>query len=325
MAQLTYRQALYAALHEEMTRDPNIILLGEDVGQFGGAFGVSGDLLHQFGAWRVLDTPISESGFVGAAVGAALMGMRPVVEIMFADFLTVAADALINQLAKVSYMSGGKVSAPVVVRVTTGAPGSAAAQHSQSAEAWLMNIPGLKLITPTTPADAKGLLKTAIRGADPVIFFEHKRLYDTLGDVPTGEQLIPFGEGRIVRAGRDVTVVSISGMLPDVLTAADQLEQAGISVEVIDPRCLVPFDLPLLLDSVAKTSRLVIVHEGHQRGGVGAEIAALVAEHGLDRLDAPIIRVAAANIPIPYSPPLEKAVLPSVKDIIEGVQRVIGS
>lgn len=324
MRELTYSEAIYEALREEMERDSAVFILGEDIGKFGGTFGVTRDLVDLFGESRVRDTPISENGIVGVALGAALVGMRPVVEIMFDDFLPVAGDQIVNQLAKMRYMSGGQANVPVVIRTTTGAPLAAAAQHSQSAEGWFMNVPGLKLVMPATPADAKGLLKTAIRGNDPVIFFEHKRLYDLSGAVPDGDYTIPFGVANVVRTGRDVTLIALSGMLPHALEAAQSLADQEIDVEIIDPRTLVPLDSETLVKSVQKTGRVVIAHEGHQRGGVGAEIAALLAEEALDWLDAPIMRVGAKNVPIPYSPTLESVVLPGTADIIQAVQRILG-
>ncbi|MCS7060950.1 MAG: alpha-ketoacid dehydrogenase subunit beta [Anaerolineae bacterium] len=323
--QLSYSEAINEALREEMQRDPRVFILGEDVGVMGGVFGVTVGLLEQFGPERVMDTPISEAGIVGAALGAAMMGMRPVVEIMFGDFLGCAGDQIINQVAKARYMSGGKASVPLTIRVTTGAPGAAAAQHSQSPEAWFMNVPGLKIVCPATPADAKGLLKSAIRGEDPVLFFEHKMLYATKGDVPEGDHLVELGCARVVRAGDDVTLIAIGGMLPQALAAAEMLaaQAKPISCEVIDPRTLVPLDLPTLVESAKKTGRVVIAHEAHKRAGPGAEIAALLSEHAVDYLDAPILRVAAKNVPLPYAPALEQFVLPSAQDIVQAVQRVL--
>jgi pyruvate dehydrogenase E1 component beta subunit len=318
MSIITYSQAIYDALREEMERDANVILFGEDVGTFGGVWGVSGDLVKVFGEDRVRDTPISEAAIVGAGLGAAMMGLRPIVEIMFGDFLPVAGDHLVNQLAKARYMSGGKANVPVTVRITTGAPGSAAAQHSQSPEGWFMNVPGLKIAVPATPADAKGLLKTAIRGEDPVLFFEHKMLYATKGEVPDDPDFaVPFGKAAISRPGRDVTVVAIGGMLPKALEAAEVLAGEGIECEVVDPRTLVPLDKETILQSVKKTSKVVILHEAHKRLGPGAEIAAMIAEESLGYLDGPILRVAAKNVPLPYSPELENFVLPSCEDIVE--------
>lgn len=323
MREISYSEAIYEALREEMERDPSVFIMGEDVGKFGGGFGVTRDLVERFGEYRVRDTPISETGIIGAAIGAAMVGMRPVVEIMFGDFLPVAGDQVVNQLAKVRYMTGGRVSVPVVIRTTTGAPLAAAAQHSQSVESWFMNVPGLKIVTPATPADAKGLLKTAIRGNDPVLFFEHKRLYDEKGIVPDGEYLTPFGVANVVCAGKDVTIIAISGMVGVALQAARMLEQEGISAEVIDPRTLVPFDLETIVRSIQKTARVVIVHEAHKRAGPGAEIAALIAEEALDWLDAPVIRVGAKNAPLPYAPDLEQAILPNVSDVVAAVRRVV--
>lgn len=320
---LSYSEAINEALREEMARDPSVFIMGEDVGVMGGVFGVTAGLLQQFGEARVCDTPISEAGIVGAGLGAAMMGMRPVVEIMFGDFLGCAGDQIINQVAKARYMSGGKAHVPLVIRVTTGAPGAAAAQHSQSPESWFMNIPGLKIAVPATPADAKGLLKSAIRGEDPVLFFEHKMLYAVRGEVPEGEHLVPFGVARVVREGKDVTLVAIGGMLPKALEAAQQLEGEGIACEVIDPRTLVPLDVETLVRSVRKTGRLVIAHEAHRRAGPGAEIAAVIAEEALDYLDAPIRRVAAKNVPLPYAPTMEQFVLPSTADVVAAVREVL--
>ena len=324
MSIITYSQAIYDAMREEMTRDPNVILIGEDVGTFGGVWGVSGDLMALFGEDRVRDTPISETAIVGAGLGAAMVGLRPIVEIMFGDFMPVAGDQLVNQVAKARYMSGGKARVPLTIRVTTGAPGSAAAQHSQSPEGWYMNVPGLKIAVPATPADAKGLLKTAIRGEDPVLFFEHKMLYATQGEVPDDEDFaVPLGKAVVRRAGHDVTLVAVGGVLPKALDAAEQLADEGIAAEVIDPRTLVPLDKDTILTSVHKTSRAVIIHEAHKRLGPGAEIAAVIAEEAIGYLDGPILRVAAKNVPLPYSPELENYVLPGVDDIVEAARKLV--
>jgi len=323
MPTLSYSEAIRLALTEEMARDSSVFIIGEDVGVFGGVFGVTAGLHEQFGEGRVLDTPISESAIIGAALGAAMMGMRPVAEIMFGDFLPVAGDQIVNQLAKARYMTGGKANVPVTVRVTTGAPGSAAQQHSQSPESWFMNVPGLKIACPATPADAKGLLKTAIRGNDPVLYFEHKMLYAVKGEVPEDPEFtVPFGEANILRPGEHVTVVAIGGMVRHALDAAERMAPHGISLEVIDPRTLVPFDLNTVITSVEKTGRLIIAHEAHKRGGPGAEIAALVAEEAIEWLDAPILRVAAKNVPLPYAPGLENFVLPSAEDIMAAARRI---
>jgi pyruvate dehydrogenase E1 component beta subunit len=308
---------------EEMRHDPSVFLMGEDVGIFGGVFGVSAGMYDEFGETRVRDTPISEQGIVGAGLGAALVGMRPVVEIMFADFVTVAMDQVVNQAAKARYMSGGKAQVSLTMRIVNGAPGSAAAQHSQSPEAWFMNVPGLKIAIPATPYDAKGLLKSAIRGEDPVLFFEHKMLYAINGEVPEENYTVPFGEAAVRREGTDATVIAIGGVLPNTMAAADQLADQGISVEVIDPRTLVPLDTAAIVESVKKTNRVVIVHEAHRRAGPGAEISALLAEKAIGYLDAPIIRVATKNVPFPYNPNLEKFILPGVDDVVQAIEGVV--
>lgn len=320
---ITFSQALREAMSEEMGRDPSVFLMGEDVGMFGGVFGVSTGMFQQFGEKRVRDTPISEQAIVGAGLGAALVGMRPIVEIMFADFTAVAMDQIVNQAAKARYMSGGKASVPLVMRIVNGAPGSAAAQHSQSPEAWFMNVPGLKIAIPATPTDAKGLLKTAIRGEDPVLFFEHKMLYAAEGEVPEEDFTVPFGQAAIRRDGSHCTVIAIGGVLSHALAAAEKLGGKEISVEVIDPRTLVPFDTDTVVESVKKTGRAVIVHEAHLRAGPGAEIAAVLAEQAIGYLDAPVIRVATKNVPFPYNPDLEKFILPGVDDIVQSVEGVV--
>lgn len=308
---------------EEMRRDPSVFLMGEDVGVFGGVFGVSAGMYDEFGETRVRDTPISEQAIVGAGLGAALVGMRPIVEIMFADFVTVAMDQMVNQAAKARYMSGGKAQVSLTMRIVNGAPGSAAAQHSQSPEAWFMNVPGLKIAIPATPYDAKGLLKSAIRGEDPVLLFEHKMLYAINGEVPEEDYTVPFGEAAVRREGTDATVIAIGGVLPNTMAAAERLADQGISVEVIDPRTLVPLDTAAIVESVKKTNRVVIVHEAHRRAGPGAEIAALLAEKAIGYLDAPIIRVATKNVPFPYNPNLEKFILPGVDDIVQATEGVV--
>ncbi len=324
MRTITYAEAIREAMCEEMRRDPSVFLMGEDVGVFGGVWGVSAGMLEEFGEERIRDTAISEIAIIGMGLGAALCGMRPIVEIMFADFLMCAGDQITNQVAKARYMSGGKADVPLVIRVTTGAPGSAAAQHSQSGESWFMNFPGLKVVVPATPADAKGLLKTALRGKDPVLFFEHKMLYAVRGEVPTDEDFcVPFGEAKVHRQGTDLTIIAIGAMLAKALQAAEQLEQEDIQAEVIDPRTLVPLDTDTLLQSVRKTGRVMIVHEAHRRAGPGAEIAAVIAEQGLEYLDAPILRVAAKNVPLPYSPELEQVVLPNLADILEAAHQLM--
>lgn len=321
MRELSYSEAIREAMCEEMRRDPAVFLMGEDVGVFNGVWGVSQGMLAEFGEERVRDTPISEIAIVGAGLGAAMMGMRPIVEIMFGDFLMCAGDQLANQVAKARFMSGGKANVPLTIRVTTGAPGSAAAQHSQSPESWFMNVPGIKIVTPATPADAKGLLKTALRGQDPVLFFEHKMLYADRGPVPEDENFaVSFGQANILREGRDVTLIGIGVMVKKSLAAAEQLAREGVSAEVIDPRTLVPLDKATLIQSVAKTGHVVIAHEAHLRSGPGAEIAATLAEEAVEYLDGPIVRVGAKNVPLPYSPVLENFVLPDVKDIVAAVK-----
>jgi len=320
---ISFSQALREAMIEEMEQDPAVFLMGEDVGLFGGVFGVSAGMFDKFGESRVRDTPISEAAIVGAGLGAALVGMRPIVEIMFADFVTVAMDQIVNQAAKARYMSGGKANVPLVMRVVNGAPGSAAAQHSQSPEGWFMNVPGLKIVIPATPYDAKGLLKTAIRGEDPVMFFEHKMLYALEGEVPDEDYYLPFGQAAIRREGTDATIIAIGGTVQPAMEAAAQLAGRGLAAEVIDPRTLVPFDTAAVVESVKKTGRVVIAHEAHRRAGPGAEIAALLAEEAIGYLDAPIIRVATKNVPFPYNPDLERFILPGAADIVQAVEGVV--
>ncbi len=325
MREMTYSEAIRETLCEEMRRDPSVFLMGEDVGTFNGVWGVSAGMKDEFGPERVLDTPISEIAIIGAGLGAAMMGMRPVVEIMFGDFLMCAGDQLVNQVAKARYMSGGLADVPLTIRVATGAPGSAAAQHSQSPESWFMNIPGLKIVVPASAADAKGLLRTAIRGRDPVLFMEHKMLYATQGPVPEGDDfMVPFGQASILREGSDVTLIAIGGMAPKAMESADQLSRQGIDTEVIDPRTLVPLDKETMITSVAKTGRVVIAHEAHKRSGPGAEIAAMLAEEAVEFLDGPIMRVAARNAPIPYSPELESYLLPGVDEMVQAVRTLMG-
>jgi len=324
MRQITYRQAVQEALREEMQRDESVFLLGEDIAEFGGSYKVTSGLLEEFGPERVRNTPISEAAIVGAALGASLVGMRPVAELMYVDFSAIAMDQIVNQVAKVRYMFGGKAKASLVIRTQGGAGRSSAAQHAQSLEAWFMHIPGLKLVQPSTPYDAKGLLKTAIRDDNPVMFIEHKLLYLVQGPVPEEEYLIPFGQADIKRTGSDVTVVATSRMVHRALEAATSLAAEGIDVEVIDPRTLNPLDEESILASVRKTQRLVIAYEAYERGGVGAEIAALVANKALDYLDAPIERVASLNTPMPFSPKLENYVVPTEEKIIAGIKRVLG-
>ncbi len=324
MRELTYTEALREALIEEMDRNPNIILMGEDIGVYGGVFQVTAGLLDRYGPERVRETPISEAGFTGAAIGLAMTGKHPMVELMFMDFALVAADQLLNQAAKMRYMSGGRVRVPLVVRTQQGGGRGNAAQHSQCLETLFTHLPGMKVVLPATPHDAKGLLKTAFRDPNPVMFIEHKLLYNTRGPVPEEEYTIPLGQAEIRRTGSDVTLVSYSRTVLHSLEAAEELAQEGVSVEVIDLRSTVPLDLDTVVQSVKKTNRLVVAHEAHRRLGMGAEIAALIQEHAFEWLDAPVMRIGAMDIPIPYSEPLEMAVLPGKDHIVKGVRRLLG-
>jgi len=310
-------------LREEMMRDETVFLMGEDIGTYGGCYKVTEGLLEQFGAERVRDTPISESGFTGAALGAAMTGMRPVAEIMYIDFTTVAMDQIINQIAKIRYMVGGQMNVPLVIRTQGGAGRSSAAQHAQSLEAWFMHTPGLYVAMPSCPHDAKGLLKTSIRDENPMIFIEHKLLYNEEGEVPEEEYLIPLGEAEIKKQGKDLTIVATSRMVGEAIKAAERLEEEGISAEVIDPRTIVPLDKETILDSVRKTNRLVIVHEAIERGGFGAELTAIVVKEAFDYLDAPVERVAAANVPVPFAPVMEDFAIPNVDDIVDTVHKML--
>ena len=323
MSNMTFAQAIKDAHVVEMERDPNIYVAGEDVGVFGGCFGVTAGLLDQFGEKRVKDTPITESAIVGTAVGAACVGLRPVIEMMFVDFIGVALDQLYNQAGKMKYMFGGKAKIPMVMRTACGAGIGAAAQHSQCLEALFMHLPGLKVVMPSTPYDAKGLLIEAIRDDNPVVFLEHKMLYAMEGEVPEGAYTIPFGQADIKREGKDVTVVATANMVHTALGAAEKLAAEGISLEVVDPRTLCPLDGETIFASVKKTHRLVILHEEVKFAGSGAEIAAQVAEEAFDYLDAPILRVAAPFCPVPFSPPLEKAFIPSEQQLIDAVRKVM--
>jgi pyruvate dehydrogenase E1 component beta subunit len=324
MATMTFAQALNNAHKLEMQRDPNIYVAGEDVGVYGGIFGVTGGLLDQFGDKRVRDTPITESAIIGTAVGAAAAGLRPVIELMFVDFIGVALDQLYNQAAKMKYMFGGKAKLPITLRTTCGAGMGAAAQHSQCLEAWFMHIPGLKVVMPSTPYDAKGLLISAIRDDNPVVFLEHKMLYGTQGEVPEESYAIPLGKADIKREGKDITVVVTAMMVGRALSAAEKLAGNGISLEVVDPRTLSPLDEETILNSVKKTHRLLIVHEEVKFAGSGAEIAAMAAEKAFDYLDAPIVRVGAPFTPVPFSPPLEQEFIPSEEKIIQAAKKMMG-
>jgi len=323
MRKLTMRAAINEALRQEMRRDPNVYVIGEDVGVFGGCFGVTAGLIDEFGPKRVIDTPITESAIIGNALGAAATGLRPVAEIMFMDFVGVTMDQIYNQAAKMRYMFGGKAKIPMVIRTACGAGGSAAAQHSQSLEAWFMHVPGLKVVAPSTAYDAKGLLVSSIRDDNPVIFVEHKFIYDLEGEVPEDIYSIPLGKADVKRQGSDVTVIATMAMVHIALEVAEELSKEGISVEVIDPRTLQPLDGETIIESVKKTHKVVIVHEAVKFAGPGAEIAAMIAEEAFDYLDAPIKRVAAPFTPVPFSPVLEQAYIPSKEKIIAAVKEAV--
>ncbi len=325
MRELEYREAIKEAVIEEMDRDPGVFLIGEDIGVYGGAFRAYKGLLDKYGPERVVNTPISEIGIVGAAVGAALTGQRPVAELMFVDFAALAMDQIVNQAAKIRYMTGDSLNVPMVLRTQGGSGGGVAAQHSQSLEAWFYHIPGLKVVMPATSYDVKGLLKTAIRDNNPVIFIEHKMIYLLKGEVPEEEYTIPFGEADIKKQGKDITIVAYSNMVFKALEAAADLEKEGISCEVIDPRTLVPLDLDTILDSVKKTGRLVVVTEACERGSVASDISAKVNEKAFDWLGGPVKIVAGLNTPIPYNSTLEKASIPHKKDIVAAVKNFLSN
>jgi pyruvate/2-oxoglutarate/acetoin dehydrogenase E1 component len=321
---LTFAQAVNEALSEEMRRDKTVFVIGEDVAEAGTPFKVLAGLVQEFGPERVVDSPISEPGITGLGVGAAMTGLRPVVDIMFGDFLTLVMDQLANQAAKTHYMSGGRLTVPLTLRTTMGATRRSAAQHSQSLHAWVAHIPGLKVVLPSTPADAKGLLKTAIRDDNPVVFIEDKMDYAVKGEVPDGEYTIPFGVADVKRVGEDITIVATSSMIRVALAAAEQLKSDGISAEVIDPRTLVPLDVEALVRSAEKTGRAIVVDEGHQRYGVSAELAAVIADHAFYSLDAPVKRVAALDVPIPFSPPLEDMTVPTPDLVAQTARELCG-
>jgi pyruvate dehydrogenase E1 component beta subunit len=321
VTELTYRAAIAAGIAQEMERDPTVVLLGEDVGAAGGVFKLTEGLFDRFGPDRVRDTPISEQAIVGAAMGAAMTGLRPVAELMFSDFFAVTWDMVVNQIAKTRYMTDGQVSLPLVLRTANGAGLRFGAQHSQSIENWAMAIPGLKVVAPANPADMKGLLAAAIRDPDPVIVCEHKALFADKGEVPDGEHVVPLGEATVVRVGADVTLVALAAMVPRALAAAERLDaEHGIDAEVIDVRSLIPLDAQAILRSVAKTSRLFTVEENPRVGGWGAEIASLVADEGFYSLDAPIVRITTPNIPLPSAPVLEDLAVPTVDRIVATVK-----
>ena len=318
--EIGFGQAIREAIAEEMRRDPTIVLMGEDVAEAGTTFKVLTGLVDEFGKDRIIDTPISEPGFCGIGVGAAMTGMRPIVDIMFGDFMCLIMDQVVNQAAKFRYMLGGGPTVPLVIRGPQGGGIRLAAQHSQSLEAWFAHVPGLVVVAPSTPYDAKGLLAAAIRDDNPVIFLEHKALYAVKGPVPTESYVIPLGRADVKREGSDVTVIATQAMVARALAAAAELEKDGISVEVVDPRTLVPLDEETILASVRKTHRLVVAHEAVKRAGFGAELAALVAEKAMDELDAPVVRVGARAVPMPYNDALERATIPSQSDITAAIR-----
>ena len=324
MREITYLEAVREAMSIEMRKNDDVFLMGEDIGVYGGAFGVSRGMIEEFGPERIRNTPISEAGIAGAAVGSALTGMRPIMELQFSDFITIALDQIVNQAAKLRYMYGGKGKVPMVVRTPSGSGTGAAAQHSQSLEAWVTHIPGLKVVQPSTAYDAKGLLKATMDDDNPVIFYEHKLLYKTSSEVPEEEYSIPLGKAEVKREGTDITIVATAIMVHKALEAAAELEKEGISVEVVDPRTLVPLDTETIIESVAKTGHLVVVHEAVKRGGFGGEIASMIAEsEAFDYLDAPIKRLGGVETPIPYNPELEKAAIPQVPDIVNAVKETL--
>jgi len=322
MRELTYAQAINEALMQNLEKDEKVFLMGEDIGKYGGIFQVTAGLLDKFGPSRVIDTPISESGFVGTAIGAAMTGMRPVVEVMFIDFTTCAMDMIVNQMAKIHYMFGGRGKVPMVLRTNIGAGRGAAAQHSQSFHSFFMQIPGLKVVTPSTPYDAKGLMNTAIQEEDPVLFIEHKKLYVTKGDVPEDYYTLPFGKADIKREGRDITIVATLAMVIRSLSVVEEFAKDGIEIEIIDPMTLRPLDKGAILESVKKTGRLIVADEGPVTCGVSAEISAMVAEEAIEYLQAPVIRVGSPDTPVPFSPILEKIYIPDEEDVREAVNKM---
>ena len=322
--EITFAEAVREALAEEMRRDPNVFIMGEDVAEAGTPFKVLSGLVEEFGAERVMDTPISEPGFTGIGVGAAMTGMRPVIDIMFGDFLTLTMDQIVNQAAKIHYMSGGKMKAPIVFRTTMGATRRSAAQHSQSLQAWVSHVPGLKVAIPSTPYDAKGLLKSAIRDDNPVVFIEDKMMFKIKGMVPEEDYTIPFGVADIKRQGEDITMVATSSMVQVALGAADKLSQIGISAEVIDPRTTTPLDRQAFIDSAKKTSRAIVIDEGYEAYGVTAEIASVIADGAFYYLDAPVKRMGAMDVPIPFSPVLEDVTVPTEETVFEMAKTLCG-
>ena len=323
MPELTYREAVRDALSSAMRADDDVFIMGEDIAEMGGSMGVTQGMLAEFGAERVRNTPISEIAIVGAGIGAAMQGMRPVVEIMYQDFLTLSMEQLVNQAAKHRTMSGGQVKVPLTIRTQGGAGWSPGAQHAQQLESWFVHVPGLKVVYPSTPEDARGLLWSSIYDDNTVIFFEHRLLYPLKGNVPDEIEPIELGKARVLREGSDVTVVAIGRMVPEALQAADDAEQEGISVEVVDPRTLLPLDEETLIASVKKTTRCVTAHEAVTRGGFGAEVAAVIQQGAFDYLDAPIERVGAKFAPLPFAPAMEQWVVPHAADVLEAVKRTV--
>lgn len=326
MREITYTEAVREALSEAMREDSNVFIMGEDIGVYGGAFGVTRGMIEEFGPERIRHTPISESAIAGAAVGAAITGMRPVFELQFSDFITIALDQIVNQAAKIHYMYGGNVSIPLVMRTPGGSGTGAAAQHSQSLENWTAHIPGLIVIQPSTAYDAKGLLHSAIANNNPVMFYEHKLCYRTKGDVPEGKYFIPIGVADIKRPGKDISVIATSYMVHKALEAAEILAKEGIDIEIVDPRTLVPLDKKTIVDSVKKTGRALIVTEAVKRSGFSSELAAVISEEeSFDYLDHPVVRLAGAETPIPYEPNLEKLAVPQVNDIVEACRKIMAA
>ncbi|RAQ95528.1 alpha-ketoacid dehydrogenase subunit beta [Thermogemmatispora tikiterensis] len=323
MAEITYRQALHDTLREELLRDENVFLIGEEIGRFEGSYKITAGLLQEFGPKRVVDTPICENGFVGLAIGAAMLGLRPIVEIMTINFIALAMDEIVNHAAKIYYMFGGQCPVPLVIRTPGGGGQQLSATHSQNLEVWFAHVPGLKVVAPSTPADARGLLRTAVRDDNPVLFLENLALYNTRGEVPDGDYTIPFGKARVMKEGHDLTIISYSRMAVVALDVARRLEQERqLSVEVVDVRSLRPLDHETIVNSVKKTNRAIIFEEDWRSYGVGAELAATLQEEAFDYLDAPIQRVAGAEVPLPYSKPLEQAALPSARQLVEAVDRL---
>jgi acetoin:2,6-dichlorophenolindophenol oxidoreductase subunit beta len=323
MPELSYREAVRDALATAMRKDDDVFIMGEDIAEMGGSMGVTQGLLDEFGPERVRNTPISEIGIVGAGIGAAMQGMRPVVEIMYEDFLTLSAEQIVNQAAKHRYMSGGQLKVPLTVRTQGGAGWSPGAQHAQQLEAWFVHIPGLKVVFASTPTDVRGLLYSAIYEDNPVIFFEHRTLYGLKEEMPDELEPIPLGQARVIREGDDVTVVATGRLVHEAVDAAQQLEEQGVSVEIVDPRTLQPLDEEMIVESVKKTNRCVVAHEAVTRMGFGAEVAAVVQHQAFDWLDAPIERVGAKFTPIPFAPVMEEFIVPHAKDVVEAIQRTV--